>query len=99
MTRKDFKELLSKLKEARDYDNFLYNTKAFSEELFDKHQIVIDMLFKQILTEYGYDWLSWFVYETDFQEKKMEATDKKKLICQDEDGLYDYLKRKKYFKV
>jgi hypothetical protein len=58
---------------------------------------VIDTLGKGLFTIEGWDWVSWYAIETDFQKKKYEAHDADKtLICQDLEGLYDYLIKEKY---
>jgi hypothetical protein len=43
--------------------------------------------------EIGAEWVDWFIYETDYQSnKKYEARDENaELICQDEEGLYNYI--------
>lgn len=45
-------------------------------------------------TKEGFDWISWYVFETDWQdgETKYDAYDEdKKLIAQDLKGLYDLI--------
>lgn len=55
----------------------------------------IDNLFEAAMRanykEEAIDWIFWFVFENDFGEKKLEARDGDKLICQTEEELYDYI--------
>lgn len=71
-------------------------------ELFSQTDTIIDLLWSQILTEHGEDWLSWYLYEKDGisgkPKKDIKADDKGNEICKDLKGTYNYLKENKYFK-
>ena len=71
-------------------------------ETFEEQEEVIDLLWKQVLTENGADWLSWYLYEKNGisgkPKKEMTAYDAKVEICKDLKGLYNYLSKNKYFK-
>jgi len=70
--------------------------------LFSQTDDIIHLLWSQILTEHGEDWLSWYLYEKDGisgkPKKDMTATDKDQVICKDLKGTYNYLIKNNYFK-
>ena len=99
MTKEEFIKLLSLygefLKNCRKYYELgidFYESKfptwTITEELFD-------IIIEQNYNTYGIDWIQWFVYETDFQEKKMEAQEGETLICQSVEELYEYIEKYK----
>lgn len=69
----------------------------------NEQEVVITMLWSQILTVEGLDWFSWFMYEKDGisgkPRKDLNAKDGGKEICKDLKGLYNYLTTQKYFKI
>lgn len=71
-------------------------------ELFSQTDTIIDLLWSQILTEHGEDWLDWYLYEKDGisgkPKKHMTATNDGQVICKDLRGTYNYLMENKYFK-
>ena len=71
-------------------------------EVFVGQDTIIHLLWGQILTEHGEDWLNWYLYEKDGisgkPKKDMTADDNGKVICKDLKGTYNYLKENKYFK-
>ena len=71
-------------------------------ELFSNQDTIIHLLWGQILTEHGEDWLNWYLYEKDGisgkPKKDMTADDNGKVICKDLKGTYNYLMENKYFK-
>ena len=105
MTRKEFKKLMTAWKKMIDYEEKVMKTKIVHEDILDKHNLFTDIILGSLFTEHGLDWLYWFAYETDFQRKKgydaydNAGTKEERLICQDVNGLYDYLEKNKYFKV
>lgn len=71
-------------------------------ETFDEQDKAIQLLWQEVLTEHGYDWLSWYLYEKDGvsgkPRKDLKAWDKdKKEICKDLKGLWTYLIKEEYF--
>lgn len=70
-------------------------------ETFSEESLATELLWKEVLTEHGYDWLSWYLYEKDGisgkPRKDLKAWDKKKEICKDLQGLYAYLVKEEYF--
>jgi predicted protein tyrosine phosphatase len=66
--------------------------------------MAVSLLWKQVLTKEGIDWLDWFLYEKDYingnLRKDLKAWDSdKKEICKDLKSLYKYLIKEKYFLV
>jgi predicted protein tyrosine phosphatase len=66
--------------------------------------MAVSLLWKQVLTKEGIDWLDWFLYEKDYisgnlrKDLKAWGSDKKE-ICKDLKSLYKYLIKEKYFLV
>ena len=81
----------------------LYKLNIDLLEAFDEQEKVIDLLWKQVLTADGDEWLGWYLYEKDGisgkPKKDFKAHDGDVEICKDVKGLYDYLSKQKYFKV
>jgi hypothetical protein len=71
----------------------LYKLKVDVLDFHDSYQSAIRILFETIYGVQGYDWISWFMYETDFGKKDMEATDNGKRICYDVKSLWEYLEK------
>lgn len=71
-------------------------------EAFIEHETVISMLWDEILTDFGVDWLNWYLYEKNgisgYLKKKFTAHDGKVEICKNLKGLHEYLIKQKYFK-
>ena len=91
----DYKAIFDKWSKARELGIDLLEY----DDLFHK---VIDQLGLAYFSEGGWDWISWYVCETDFQsgKEKYEARDTDgNLICQDVEGLYEYLVKEKYISV
>jgi hypothetical protein len=66
--------------------------------------MAVSLLWEQVLTKEGIDWLDWFLYEKDYisgnLRKDLKAWDSdKKEICKDLKSLYKYLIKEKYFLV
>lgn len=81
----------------------LYQLKIDLIEAFEEHEFITDLLWKEILTEEGYDWLTWFYYEKNSVSgklrKDMNAYDQNNNeICKDLKGLWEYLIENNYFK-
>jgi len=81
----------------------LYNLRVDLIETFSEQEKVVEMLWESVLTEHGYDWLCWYLYEKDGisgePKEHLSAWDEEKNeICKDLKGLYDYLVREKYFR-
>ena len=81
----------------------LYELKVDLVDAFEEYDQVINLLWENILTEYGMDWLSWYLYEKDgisgSPRADLKGYDNNKEICKDIKGLYKYLSKNKYFKT
>jgi hypothetical protein len=69
----------------------------------DKYHELFKMLWEEILTPEGVEWLEWFIWEKDAisgnPRKDIKAWDENKNpICNDLKGLYEYLIKNEYFK-
>tara|TARA_R110000868_G_scaffold409292_2_gene694520 strand:- start:479 stop:790 length:312 start_codon:yes stop_codon:yes gene_type:complete len=80
-----------------------YDLKLDLTETFEEQEKAIDLLWKELLTEFGYDWLNWYLYEKDGISGKPRPDlsafdDNDKEICKDLQGLWKYLTKQKYFR-
>jgi hypothetical protein len=103
MTYAEFKKIIDlQIAHSQKIDN-LYKLKIDLLEAFDEQEKVIDLLWKQVLTTNGDEWLGWYLYEKDGisgkPKKDFKAHDGDVEICKDVKGLYDYLSKNKYFKI
>lgn len=103
MNKEEFIEFINTYKEYRNCSYKLYelgidlteeNSNVPLQSIGEK---MFDQIINSLYTEYGIDWVNWFVYETDFQEKeeKYGAWDGEQLICQSVEELYDYIEKYK----
>lgn len=104
MTYKAFKAIIDLQVAHRKRVQALYKLKVDLLETFDEQDKATQLLWQEVLTEYGYDWLSWYLYEKDGISGKprehLSAWDEEKNeICKDVKGLWEYLKRENYFRV
>ncbi len=82
-----------------------YSIKIDLVETFSHSDDTISMLWKAILTDEGYDWLGWFLYEKDYISDLVGRSDltawdeNQNPICETLEDLYNYLKLNNYFKV
>jgi hypothetical protein len=98
MNKEKFLELLNAYKKALDTTEEMYDYIRIG--LVDDHFKFIHLLLDSIFTKDGAEWLSWYANETNFQRgKKYDANDGENLICQNDEELYDYLSKNKYFNV
>ena len=99
MNKKQFIEILSKIKLLSDQNHEYYK---FGIDLMEglypiitTSYSIIDLFFESHYNEDGIDWINWFMYENDFGDNNMEATEDDKLICQTVEDLYDYIEQYK----
>lgn len=97
-----FKSIINLQIKHRNRIKALYDLKVDLIETFDEQDQVISLLWQQVLTEFGYDWLCWYLYEKDGISGKPRADlqawdDEKNEICKSIRSLYDYLVKEKYF--
>jgi hypothetical protein len=63
-------------------------------DFVDPYHAIISVLIKEIYGEEGYDWYSWFCYESDYGSKGVEAWDEdKNPICYSHESLHEYLEK------
>jgi hypothetical protein len=69
----------------------------------EKFDSVLDILWDEILTPEGNEWLSWYLYEKDGisgkPRKDLTAFDGKKEICKNLKDLHTYLEKNLYFNI
>ena len=82
----------------------LYELKVDLVDAFEEYDQVINLLWENILTEYGMDWLSWYLYEKDGisgkPRKDIQAWDEGgKEICKNLKNLHSFLVENSYFRT
>ena len=103
MKRETFDKIELNLQASWLRETKLYDLGIDISEATNNDGVIIDTLMSLVMTEQGYDWFNWFMYEADYiSGKKLEhykATEDDKEILRTIDELYDYLKKNKHFKV
>ena len=104
MTYKAFKAIIDLQVAHHKKIQALCRLKVDLIETFSEQEKAVELLWEAILTEYGYDWLCWYLYEKDGISGKPRAElsawdDEKNEICKDLKGLWEYLTKEKYFKT
>ena len=105
MTFEEFKAIIDLMVDNSKRVDAIYDLKIDLLEFNDDNQQLVCLLWKQLLTEEGYDWLQWFLYEKNYihdgkGRKEMNAWDENgKEICRNLKGTYTYLTKQKYFKT
>ena len=102
MTYKAFKQIIDLQIAHTQRVRAFYDLKLDLIETFEEQDRAVELLWKELLTEFGYDWLSWYLYEKDGisgkPRKDLKAWDKEnKEICKDLKGLWKYLIKEEYF--
>ena len=102
MEYEKFKQLIDLQIAHRKRVQALYKLKVDLIETFDEQYKVVDLLWQEVLTEFGYDWLMWYLYEKNGVSGEPRADlqawdDEKNEICKDVRGLWEYLIKEEYF--
>ena len=102
MTYEKFKEIINLQIAHHNRILALSKLKVDLVELFDEQDKAVQLLWQEVLTEFGYDWLSWYLYEkggiSGKPRKDLKAWDKeKKEICKNIRSLWKYLIKEEYF--
>ena len=105
MTFELFKELLDSIQAKFQLTYKLHDLGIDIFKISNQSDSIIEKLWKQILSEEGYDWLCWFLYEKGyahgpeyFKASKLKASDGKgNEICESVEELYKYLVKNHYF--
>lgn len=98
MTYNEFKDIVDLMVKHNQKLDSAYKLKINLLEAFEEIDKAINLMWDQILTTEGVDWLNWFLYEKGYindgiGRKDLQAWDENKNpICEDLKGLYDYLK-------
>lgn len=86
-----FKSFSDNLSELHDLGFDFYEGKY---QLISDVDNIIDITLSSHYTQEGVDWINWFIYETNYGEKNMEATDENKNpICYDVESLHQYISK------
>lgn len=106
MQQEDFSLLINNMMRINEQSYELYsNYKINLYEYENQYREIIDILLKNVFTEEGVEWVLWYIYEristTGNINEAFETNEEghKERICYNVSSLYDYLVRKKYFKV
>jgi hypothetical protein len=97
MTLEQFKKLIDLHRQVRKDLGELHDIGVDLFEgrykISDHFENMMEIFVTTNFGELGWEWVSWFIYETDYQSgKKYEAYDENaELICQDVEGLYNYI--------
>jgi len=94
MTYETFLKITLELQRQERIVDDLYKSKIDLLEFIDPYHGLIHLLIKEIYGEEGVDWFSWFCYENDYGQGKLEAWDAdKNPICYSLESLWEYLEK------
>lgn len=97
MKLEDFKKIIDLIDKADQRNDMLYKAGIDSLEYSDIYHDIIGRLFKEILTEEGYDWVTYYLYEIpmfiDKQEFYATDADGSPIYLRNVEELYNYLKK------
>jgi len=104
MNFKDFKECIDNLIEMHEKIHKAYELKIDLIDYTDTYDKTIYILWNQILSEEGNDWLNWYLYEKDGisgnPKEDFKAWDKDgKEICKNIEDLHRFLLENSYFRI
>ena len=92
MTYETFLKITLELQKQERIVDDLYKSKIDLLEFIDPYHGLIHLLIKEIYGEEGVDWFSWFCYENDYGQGKLEAWDENKnRICYSHESLWEFL--------
>lgn len=103
MEYKDFEKVIGLMVSHSSKVGKLYSEfKIDLIDSFDEHNTLVEMLWSEILTEDGSEWLGWYLYDKNGisgkPRKDVKAHDLDKEICRNLKELHKYLVDSKYFK-
>jgi hypothetical protein len=103
MTYENFLKIILKQEVLDEQINLAYKLKIDLIEFVDGYHQIISILIKEIYGEDGYEWYSWFCYESDYGRKDWSskngeiqyiATDENgNPICYSFESLWEYLEK------
>jgi hypothetical protein len=94
MKYENFLKIIQQIQEQDSVVNKLYDQKIDFLDFVDPYHRIISSLFIEIYGEGGWDWISWFCYETDYGKKEMGAWDENdQPICRNLEELHEFLEK------
>ena len=98
-----FEKCISVMIECNKKNRSAYSLGIDLAEYSENYNKLIDLMWSQVLTDEGLDWINWFLYEkggiNGNLREDINAWDEDKVpICYDLNSLYDYLKKSEYFR-
>jgi hypothetical protein len=104
MTYETFKRLIDLKIAHQKKISTLYDLKIDMIEAFEEIEKIEEIFWEEVLTEEGYDWLLWYLYEKNGisgnPKQSMQAWDSDgEEICQDLKALYSFLEKSNYIKT
>ena len=103
MTFNKFKTLADLMVAQNQQVSAAYKLNIDLLDFNNSQDVLISNLWSYILTDHGKDWFDWFMYEKNYIHdgigNSLTASDDGKPICEDLQGLYDYLVENNYFKI
>ena len=101
MEFKDFKCAIDLMVSISKNDRSAYKLGIDLIDYREPHEKLISLLWDNILTEEGCEWLYWFLYDKDGisgNPNDLKALDGDKEICKNIEELHTYLKENSYFR-
>lgn len=104
MTFEKFKELTDLMVKSSTKVQNAYQLGIDIYEFIEEKEALVHRLWNTILTDFGLEWFSWFMYEKNYihdgvGRADLTAHDNGTPICEDLEGLYEYLVKNNYFKI
>jgi len=104
MTFAKFEKLTRKMVDQSILISQAYKLNIDLLDFVDDYSVVINELWSVILTDNGFEWFEWFMYDKNYisdgiGDPKLTAYDDGKEICKDLPELYEYLVNNSYFKI
>jgi hypothetical protein len=104
MEYEKLEKYISILSDQHKKVNQIYKLGVDIIDFTDQYHTLFKMLWGEILTPEGLDWLEWFIWdkgaiEGEIKEEIGAWDEDGNPICQDLKGLYEYLNANNYFKV
>jgi len=99
-----FKEIIDLNVKISQKINQSYKLGIDLANFFDEYERIASLLWKEILTDEGEGWLSWFLYDKGYindgiGKETLKAFDKDNIeICRDLKELYELLSKEGHFK-
>lgn len=92
MTYERFLKITLELKKQDEIVSSLYQNKVDLLEFVDPYHSVVSELIEEVYGKEGYDWWSWFCYESDYGTKGVCAWDEKgNPICYSFESTWEFL--------